>query len=120
MSEMLERAGRAVCIASGREPENWLNPHDRELCIRIATAVVRALREPHTSTVINGLMALVEKISETSSPLEPVEDGQILTEEQAANRYMNIGAVMRNGREVEATWQAMIDSILSTQPQEER
>lgn len=91
MSEMLERAGRAACIASGREPENWLNPHDKELCMRIATAVVRALREADNDM------------------LQAMHEAMFVDEFTGADLPM-----------LGAGFAAAIDSILSTQPQEEK
>ena len=50
--------------------------------------------------VVAGLVALVTEIQRIQGPLEPVEDGQVLTEEQAVQRYMKLGAMTRSGREV--------------------
>jgi hypothetical protein len=79
-----------------------------------ARAAIEAMRDPTEEMNVGGLIGLVTEIDRMNSPREPVVGGQELTDEQAANRYMNLGAIMRSSNEVEACWKAMIDAALAT------
>lgn len=85
-------------------------------CDEYATAILAALdaagyvvvpREPTEAMTIDGLVGLVEHITQRF-PIPPAKDGEILSVQQAAERYMAIGSRMRDGREVNACYRAMI------------
>lgn len=120
MSKLEEIARAIYADRNGSGCKPWGNlPHSHKApYLRDALAAVKAMREPTQGAVVDGLVAMVTSIQAQVGELEPVEDGQILTDEQAANRYMSIGALMRNGKEVRATYEAMIDSIIAEAEQE--
>ena len=55
-----------------------------------------------------GLRALVEHVEANWPALEPVKDGDELTESQMARRYMRLGAAMRNSNETDAAYRAIL------------
>lgn len=120
MSEsMIERVARAIYEADDAWSEAfpWPNlaesPNRPNEYRRVARAAIEAMREPTDEMVTDGLIGLVTEIDRRQGPLAPVHEGQVLTDREAAMRYMSLGAISRNGHEIKAAWQAAIDAALS-------
>jgi hypothetical protein len=114
--DMIERVARAMYDASSAAAcgvYDWFpNAYDT----RMARAAIGAMRTPTPFMKMDGLLALVESIESRFPKIEPVADGQVLSESETARRYMTIGAVMRSSIELVAAWEAMIDAVLSSSP----
>lgn len=111
MSEtMLKRVAKAIYAKWEDRPNYAKLQMNGILAEELARAAIEAMREPSEAMNVGGLIGLVTEIERMNGPREPVVDGQELTDEQVANRYMNLGAIMRSSNEVEACWQAMIDA----------
>lgn len=113
---MIEKMARAI-YESNEFARGWDHPKTmalwHNLCRAEAIAALKAMREPSEAMTIDGLVALVTDIKHRQPELKPVFDGQILSDEEAAQRYMHLGAVCRCGSEVNAAFTAMIDAAIA-------
>lgn len=65
---MVERAARAICIASGYEPETWAYDENlRDRCREQARAAIEAMRDPPPRVICAALRAM------RADDLDPVD-----------------------------------------------
>ena len=113
---MVEKMAKAIyerrngygCKAWSHQPASHREPY-----LADARSAMQAQSTPTDAMIVDGLIALVKRIDEMQGPTLQVKDGQLLSDEEAARRYMNLGARIRSGSEVEACWRAMITKALS-------
>lgn len=67
-------------------------------------------READMNMLIAGLDALVTEIKRQNGPRPQVDDGQVLTDDEAAQRYMALGSEVRSSHEVAEAYRAMHDA----------
>lgn len=121
MTEMIERVAEGIYWANAhcyaeRRVVPWFeldeNSEAKKKHRFMARQAIALMREPTEGMSLAGLVALGKEIYRLSPPLRKIEDGEILSNSEAAQRYMTIGAGMRCSSEVNEAFKAMIDAAL--------
>lgn len=111
---MVERVAKAIYEASPfRETAGAFEDQSeiyRRMCRLFARAAIEAMREPTDTMLLDGMEAFYEVNAEAWD-----EDKFPKESEEVHRAYvaMKAGAMVRNSREFDAIWRAMIDAALA-------
>jgi hypothetical protein len=112
---MVERVAMAILAeedrqhAPRRNSYQILMPTDK---MSVARAAIKAMRGLTLDMIIAALAAQVRVIKARQEATPPPHDPDV----SAAYKYMDIGALMRSGDEIEAAWNAAVDAALEDSP----
>lgn len=120
MNDMVERVTRAIektRWAIAIEMANGAKISSAEGSRRSARAAIEAMREPTETMRQAMLSALARDIHERWGVPPKLTEAQLrgdepLSDGEAAQRYMHIGANMRCSSETDAVWRAGVDEAL--------